>query len=237
VCCQVSYNSAMDKLPRKTSTRSDVDAFLRDARSVTPLNRAAPRLLFAIDATASRQPTWDTATTLQHRMFEAVAGIGSLSLQLCFYRGFNELKSSSWVSDAASLGRLMRSVHCEGGHTQIERLLRHALREHRQAAIRALVFIGDAVEENPDDLCALAGECGLLSMPLFLFQEGTDSRVESTFRSMARLSRGAYAHFDAASAERLAELLAAVARYAAGGRMALESQANAATRALLQQLP
>jgi len=233
----VSYNTPMDKLPRKTSSRSDVDAFLRDARSVVPVGSATPRLLFAIDATASRQPTWDTATMLQHRMFEAVTGVGSLSLQLCFYRGFNELKSSAWVGNAASLGRLMRSVHCEGGHTQIGRLLRHGLREHRKAPIRALVFIGDAVEENPDDLCAIAGECGLLSLPLFLFQEGADSRVESTFRSMARLSRGAYAHFDAASAERLAELLSAVARYAAGGRMALESQTNSATRALLQQLP
>jgi hypothetical protein len=227
----------MEKLPETRSKSRDIDAFIERSRSAVAVNRTDPRLLFAIDATASRQPTWDTAATLQHRMFAAVASAGTLSLQLCFYRGFNELKASPWIGDTASLSRLMRSVRCEGGHTQIARLLRHAVREHREHAIRALVFIGDAVEEAPDDLCALAGECGLLGLPLFVFQEGHQPGVEATFRSMAKLSRGAYARFNSASAERLAELLSAVARYAVGGRLALASAGDAGAQMLLTQLP
>lgn len=227
----------MSKLPDKSSASRDIDAFLARASKAVAANHGNPRLLFAIDATASRQPTWDTAAQLQHHMFAAAAKVGNLSLQLCFYRGIGELKASPWIADTESLSRLMRRVRCEGGHTQIARLLRHALREHQKAPIRAVIFIGDAVEESPDDLCALAGECGLRGLPLFVFQEGLDTAVETTFRSLAKLSRGAYARFDNSSAGRLAELLAAVARYAAGGRRALEHAGDAGARALLTQLP
>ena len=108
--------------------------------------------------------------------------------------------------------------------------------EHRRLALRALVFIGDAVEESPDTLCDLAGQCGLLKLPLFLFQEGREPAVEKTFRSMARLSGGAWARFDSSSAATLASLLGAVARYAAGGRAALENSSGESARLLLQQL-
>jgi hypothetical protein len=130
----------------------------------------------------------------------------------------------------------MATVRCEGGLTQIARLLNHALSEHRKRPVRALVFIGDAVEENPDKLCDLAGQCGLLKLPLFLFQEGHDQEVERTFRSMAGLSGGAYARFDSTSADTLAALLGAVARYARGGRVALENSSGDSDRLLLKQL-
>jgi hypothetical protein len=130
----------------------------------------------------------------------------------------------------------MAKVHCEGGHTQIARLLRHAMGEHRKIALRALVFIGDAVEESPDTLCDLAGQCGLLQLPLFLFQEGREPAVEKTFRAMARLSGGAWARFDSGSAAALAGLLGAVACYASGGRTALENSSGESARLLLQQL-
>ena len=130
----------------------------------------------------------------------------------------------------------MGSVFCEGGHTQIARLLRHALTEQRKSRARALVFIGDALEENPDTVCDLAGQCGLLKLPLFLFQEGANSQVEQTFRSMARLSGGAYARFDARSAHKLAALLGAVASFAAGGRAALENTTGDSAKLLLEQI-
>jgi hypothetical protein len=130
----------------------------------------------------------------------------------------------------------MGSVRCEGGHTQIGRLLKHAQAEHRKATVRALVFIGDAVEESPDGLCNLAGQCGMLRLPLFLFQEGRDRAVEQTFRTMAKLSGGAYAHFDSNSADKLAGLLGAVASFARGGHAALEKRGGDSARLLLQQL-
>ena len=205
--------------PRST----EVDAFLRDlhnAPAVRP-EGGRGRLIFALDATASREPTWDRACRLQGEMFEATAALGGLDVRLMFYRGFSECKASRWMSTAADLHRAMRAVSCLGGETQIERILGHTIAETQKRRVNALVFVGDAMEENVDRLCRQAGELGLLGVPIFLFHEGSDPRAERAFRQMAKLSRGAYLRFDAASADRLKELLGAVAVYAAGGYRAL----------------
>jgi hypothetical protein len=179
------------------------------------------RLIFALDATASREPTWDQACRIQGEMFEATAALGGLDLQLVFYRGYNECKASRWLCTAADLHRVMRSVSCVGGETQIERVLTHAMRETGTRKVNALVFVGDAIEEKLDRLCRLAGELGTLGVPVFLFHEGSDPDAEAAFRQMATLSKGAYCSFSLDSIGRLRELLAAVAVYATGGRDAL----------------
>ena len=115
----------------------------------------------------------------------------------------------------------MRAVSCIGGETQIERVLAHAIAESKKQRVDALVFVGDAMEENADRLCGLAGELGLLGTPVFVFHEGGDAVAGRAFRQIAQLSHGAYLSFDTASADRLKELLAAVAVYAAGGYRAL----------------
>ena len=226
----------MAKPPSRRSSSQEVQQFLQKSSDIALFVDKQPRLLFAIDATASRQPTWDSACHQQRRMFDATHKTASLAVQLCYYRGFNEFFASPWLTDSETLGRQMSRVQCEGGHTQIARLLRHAMGEHGKAKLRALVFIGDAVEENPDTLCDLAGRCGLLGLPLFLFQEGQLPQVEQTFRSMARISGGAWARFDAQSAATLASLLGAVASFAAGGRAALENNGSEGAKLLLRQL-
>jgi len=226
----------MARVPVRRSTSREIGQFLERSRNITEFVTRQPRLLFALDATASRQPTWDRASHLQQEMFRAASDIAALAVQLCYYRGHGEFVAGRWLGDAAQVSRLMARVHCQGGLTQIARLLRHAQGEHRKAPVRALVFIGDAVEENPDTLCKLAGQCGILGLPLFLFQEGGDAGVERTFRSMAQVSGGAWARFNANSADTLAALLGAVARYAAGGRAALENSASDGAKLLLQQL-
>jgi hypothetical protein len=100
--------------------------------------------------------------------------------------------------------------------------------------------VGDCMEEDIDQLSQLAGELGLIGVPVFLFQEGDEPRATRAFKEIARLSRGAYCRFDAGSARQLRELLTAVAVYATGGRKALEnlsgeSKGGAAVR-LLEQL-
>ncbi len=226
----------MAKLPTRRSSSAAITGFIQRSKTITHFAERQARLIFAIDATASRQPTWDSACRQQASMFNATSEITALTVQLCFYRGYDELRASRWLGDTDAVHDAMRKVRCQGGHTQIGRLLKHARQEHRRQPVRALVFIGDAVEEAPDSLCASAGECGMLGLPLFLFQEGRQPQVEDTFRTMARLSGGAYARFDQGSAERLAQLLGAVARYATGGRAALENQAGDGARILLDQL-
>jgi hypothetical protein len=201
----------------------EVEKFLKalDRAPAVRTEGGRGRLIFAMDATASREASWERACRIQGEMFEATAALGGLDVRLVFYRGFNECKASRWMTGAADLHRAMRAVSCQGGETQIERVLAHAIAETGRRRVGALVFVGDAIEENVDRLCQQAGELGLRGVPVFLFHEGSDRRVAAAFREMARLSHGAYLNFDLASADRLRELLGAVAVYAAGGYRAL----------------
>ena len=225
----------------KVSENASVAAFVEKMRTMAPPTTGGHgRLCFAMDATMSRQPTWDMAMALQADMFRAVKAIGGLDVQLVYFRGAGECRASKWVSDPDALARLMTSVHCAGGYTQIGRVLSHARRECDVRRISALVHVGDCMEENVDDLCGRAGELALLGVPVFLFQEGRDASAERAFREIARLTRGAWCRFDAGSAAQLKDLLSAVAVYAAGGRKALEtlrlSAAGRGAQLLLEQM-
>jgi hypothetical protein len=213
---------ASTETPAAASSRSDVDAFLKQARALGPrTDGKRGRLVFALDATMSRQPTWDLACKLQAEMFEETTAVGGLDVQLVYYRGISECRASQWVSNPARLASLMEKIDCRGGHTQIGRVLGHVRAESKRERVDAFVFVGDAMEEKVDDLCALAGELGLLGVPAFVFQEGRDPIAERAFREIARLTKGAWCPFDAGAAAQLRELLRAAAAYAAGGRAAL----------------
>ncbi len=227
--------------PTPVSSRPEIDTFIERVRSLGPAAATDKRgrLIFALDATMSRQPTWDTACTLQAEMFREAARAGGLDIQLVYFRGLNECRASGWVTGSGKLAELMSRIDCRGGHTQIGKVLGHARQENARQKVQALVFVGDAMEEKLDDLCATAGELGLLGVPAFMFQEGHDTVAENAYREVARLSRGAYCHFDTGAAHELGELLRAVAAYAAGGKKALaELSARGArgARVLLAQL-
>lgn len=228
--------------PAPTSSRPEIEAFLEQVKSLGPSTNPSGRrgrLVFALDATMSRQPTWDSACALQADMFREAASIGGLDIQLVYFRGLTECRASGWVAASVKLAELMEKIDCRGGHTQIGKVLRHARQEHGKQKIQALVFVGDAMEEAVDDLCVTAGELGLLGVPVFMFQEGGDPVAESAYREIARLSRGAYCRFDTGSAKELGELLRAVAAYAAGGIKALSdlsAKKAGAARMLLTQL-
>lgn len=223
------------------SSRAEIEAFIHRARSLAPPVEPGGRgrLIFALDATMSRQPTWDQACRLQADMFTEAAAIGGLDVQLAYYRGLSECRASRWASDARMLGGLMEKIDCRGGHTQIGRILAHAKRESETKKVQALVFVGDAMEEALDDLCASAGELGLRGIPAFMFQEGSDPVAERAFREIARLTRGAYCRFDPGAAHQLGELLRAAAAFAAGGVKALNdlsARRHAGAQKLLAQL-
>ncbi len=224
-------------VPEAKSRPQEIEAFLAAARTMAPTATADGhgRLIFALDATMSRQPTWDTALKLQAEMFEEAAKVGGLEVQLAYYRGFNECRASRWVRDGRALRDLMTTIDCRGGHTQIGRILAHARQETARKKVNVLVFVGDAMEEKIDDLAAVAGELGMLGVRVFIFQEGRDQSVERAFREIARLSGGAYARFDVNAAGQLAELLRAAAVYAAGGLKAL-AKGGAGAQLLLGQL-
>lgn len=231
-------------LPNPTQPSPRVAALLDKVR------RNRPRLIFALDATASREATWDMAMQLQAQMFEEAARIGGLDVQLLYYRGHDEVRQSEWLSDAPELISQMSKIKCMGGATKIARVLRHIRAEHEREKISAAIFIGDAVEELPRELYAAATDLGV---PMFMFQEGDGEvifldqrgeissmsppqKVEQVFREIARLSGGAYGKFDTGAATKLGELLRAVAAFAAGGMAALASQNTDSARKLLGQM-
>jgi hypothetical protein len=215
--------------------RSEVDEFLKRMRN-GPTMGGEGRLIFALDATASRQSTWDLACSLQGQMFQEVASIGGLKVQLVYYRGLSECKASRWISESSQLLRLMERLDCRAGRTQIEKILVHATRETGTLPVSAVVFVGDALEETTDKLFREAHELGRLKVPAFMFQEGDAPEVEQAFREIARLTGGAYCRFDRGAAKQLSELLRAVSLYAVGGLAALEGRNDAGSVQLIAQL-
>lgn len=218
------------------SDKSEIEAFVRQARALGATASGSGRLILALDATMSRQPTWDLACTLQGEMFDAAGKAGSLAVQLVYFRGLGECRSSAFVTQTESLKRLMTRIECRSGHTQIGKVLAHALKQTASAKVNALVYIGDAMEENVDDLAEKAGQLGLHGVPVFVFQENRDAGAEIAFKEIARLSKGAWFRFDRSAAANLAGLLSAVAVFATGGLKALEASNRPEDRLMIQHL-
>jgi hypothetical protein len=217
--------------------KSELDTFLEEVKQLASTSSGTRgRLIFALDATASRQPTWDTACTLQADMFREAATVGGLDMQLVYYRGLGECKVSTWISDPGRLGKIMSGIMCRSGETQIGKVLTHAAKETTLLPVSALVFVGDAFEEEEDTVIPKAAELGRLGMRAFMFQEGNDRGVEHVFREIAQLTKGAYCRFDPGAARQLADLLKAVAVYATGGLTALAGRKDSGAVRLLTQL-
>jgi hypothetical protein len=213
---------------KETATESTkVDTFLASK------GIGAGRLIFGLDATGSRESTWDLAMGLQAEMFREAALIGKIEMQLVYYRGLGECRSTLWHREAAQLLASMQKIRCQTGMTQIGRVLSHVEREGAKEPVSALIFIGDAMEESPDTLISAAFK---LKTPAFMFQEGDDALAKRTFEDIARATGGAYARFDAGAGKRLSELLRAVAAFAAGGVAALQGRKDEASKLLIAQM-
>jgi hypothetical protein len=192
-----------------TKPLSRVQAFLAREKAA---GEVAPKLIFALDATGSRQPTWDQACELQASMFTAAGN--HIRARLVYYRG-NEFQAPGEWFNSVTLATKMRGITCRAGMTQIAAVLRHAL-DAVEPKLKGVVFIGDAMEgDEADELYELAGMLGTKKIPVFMFQEGDSESVGRIFAEIARLSGGAHCRFDAGSADQLKELLWAIGSYAA----------------------
>jgi hypothetical protein len=218
--------------------KSQLDTFLDEIKQLGSSGDGSGRgrIIFALDATASRQPTWDTACKLQADMFREVASAGGLEVQLAYYRGDGECKFSRWTADTKHLTKLMTGIACLSGHTQLQKVLSHTQKETKLLKVSAFIFIGDALEENPDEVIPEACELGRLGVPAFMFQEGDNHDVERVFREIASVTKGAYCRFDPGAARELGQLLKAVAVFAVGGVAALSGRNDAASIKLLGQM-
>lgn len=216
---------------------SRVDQFLAKA---TGKSSVRGNLIFALDATGSREATWDIAAHLQSQMFKEVAAIGGLDVMAVYFRGSTnidaECKASNWMSDPTRLAAYMTGIRCRAGLTQLVRVLDLALRESDKRKIGAMVYVGDDLEEPREHLVPLARRLADLGIPVFIFQEGNNPEAEMVFREITQVTKGAYQRFDQNSSKQLGELLRAVAAFAVGGVAALEKQGSEAAKLLLGQI-
>src|SRR5207249_1100572 len=125
----------------KSSTAEDIATFVAKARAMSPLAAGSRgRLVFALDATMSRQPTWDLACALQADMFREAAALGLLKVPVFMFqeghdataeRAFREiarLTGGAWCrfdpGAAAQLRELLRAAaaYAAGGREALKRL-------------------------------------------------------------------------------------------------------------------
>ena len=232
----VQKEKSAQRLDVGKSSSGDISAFLAVAERVKPAADGKGRVVLALDATMSRQPTWDLAVEIQGQMFEAVSASTPLQMQLVFFRGYGECRASDWARDGKTLANRMSKINCQAGRTQIGKVLSHARKTHKETPISAVVYIGDAMEENPDTLGHRAGELGMLGVPVFVFQEGHDRMAEIAFKEIARLTRGGWFRFDLKSPGVLKDLLSSIAVYATGGLRALTARGHKSDRILIEHL-
>lgn len=237
-----SKSKSIDEFLSESNRSKSVKEFLSKADQMATRSPKSNigRLLFAMDATASREHSWDMACQIQADMFMTTQAIGSLEISLCYYRGYNEFHAFDWTENATQLRDQMLQVHCLAGQTQVQQTLEHALASCVKQKIKAVVFVGDCFEESVDKVATTAGKLGMLGVPVFIFHEGHDPVAANAFKHIAQLTNGAYCPFDQNSVAQLKELLCAVAAFAVGGITALEKQSqqgNKLARSLVKQLP
>ena len=131
--------------------------------------------------------------------------------------------------DARELANQMSRIVCVSGQTQIGKILAHIRKEHGAQPVSAAVFVGDMCEETA---YALQDAATGLGVRVFVFQEGDDVLAAEIFQKIVKLTNGAYSKFHSGSARELAELLRAVASFAAGGLTALSDFRRDAARKL-----
>ncbi|MGD0076913.1 MAG: VWA domain-containing protein [Candidatus Binataceae bacterium] len=219
-----------------TSVTSTDNTPIRTAADGQHLALPKGRLIFALDATQSREATWAIARTVTADMFRAAAPVGKLDVKLMHFRGGHEspasCRYSKWVGSGEQLVQLINKIDCQSGPTQIGKVLNHALDEIKQVPVGALVFIGDAMEEDLETLAAQALKLGNAGCPIYIFHEdhrdltgAPDTRTRNAFKLLALKSGGEYFEFSPATSravDQLTEQLGAVARLAVGDTEALE---------------
>ena len=230
-------NKDLPLAPRGKS--NEVAAFVEAARRVPAPSQTRGRLIFALDATMSRQPTWDLAQSLQGSMFEAAAGRWRPRRATRLFPRLERMprlelrfgRAGARRAHEPDRGARRQDADPPGARPR-------ARRGQAARKVGALVFVGDAMEESPDPLPRVAGELALAGVKAFMFQEGGRPAARRAFQEIARLTGGAYGAFDAGAAARLEALLRAAAAYAAGGQAALASagRADADARPLLAQM-
>jgi hypothetical protein len=204
-----------------------------------------PRVILAL-ANHAQTAGWDRAKVLQREMFQAAAGSG-LAMKFAFYGADNAAGvgrcriTTRWITDAGDMAGVMDRAECNCGcYVNIRDVLGQAVKEAEDRPLRAVIIVGDAFHDDPDDLdeaAICANQLRRAGTRVFLMQLGDDLITTRRLQYLARISGGAYFRFDPRTQERqFSEMLKAVSAYAAGGEEAVKMTGGQAATLLLQHL-
>lgn len=192
------------------------------AAALAPKNRR-PRLVFAIDATASREPAWQAARDTTDALFDALPG--QLDVALAVHGGSRLHTFTGFTADPAGLRGTAAGIECQAGGTQLVEVL---ARSRDAGDVKLVVYIGDVFEEDADEAAAVADTLRLRGCRVVILHDrgqapAYDPSVE-VFQDIARRTGGAVLLFDARSKGKLREILEAVATLAVGGVKLLQER-------------
>lgn len=217
--------SANAKAPSLAST----DATTRGdpaliAQALAPA-RDRPRLVFAIDATASREPAWQAAKATTDALFHALPG--QLDIALAVHSGSRLTAFTDFASDPAPLRQAASLLQCEAGITRLLDILERT----RDASAKVLIYIGDVFEEDLQRAEHLATSLRLRGTRVIIFHDraqapSLDVSAEA-FHMIARITQGAVLPFDHTATAALRDALEAIATLAVGGVKLLQQRAPA----------
>ncbi len=192
---------------------------------------ARPRLVFGFDATASREPAWNTARKVTDALVRALPG--QLDVALAVHGGSRLHTFTDFTSDARTLRDRAAGIVCQAGATRLLAILRASL---AKPGVRVVVYIGDVYEELLGAGRRIADAMGLRGTRLIVLHDTSDPsarRDAEIFLDLARRTGGCVVPFDASAPDRLRELLAAIAAYAVGGTTLLQQKQNELPAAVL----
>jgi hypothetical protein len=186
---------------------------------------ARPRLVFAVDATASREPAWEAARQVTDALVKALPG--ALDVALAVHGGSRVHTFTGFTADAAALRDRAAGVTCQAGLTRLLPILSASL---KQSSVRVIVYIGDVFEESLTHGRRLADSLGAQGTKLIVLHDTADAsarRDAEVFWDLAKRTGGCVLPFDAGAPGRLRNILSAVAVYAVGGEKLLREQRHA----------
>lgn len=203
-------------------------------------SESRPRLLFTMDATASREPSWNVAKEITGAMFEAVPG--ALDVALAYHGGGRLQEITPFSASAKAFLDKLHMVQCRAGCTALNKILNAAIDIPR---LKALIYVGDCFEESTIEAVELAQQLKLKGVRCFMFHDtssgnqGYDVKTARTiFEQIAQITGGALLPFDENSPGMVKALLEAIAIFASLGIKALEQKTKylPAARLLLDQM-
>src|SRR5271165_2696119 len=212
-----------------TAAASTAAALLSAQERVEPPTETAapsrPRLVFAVDATASREPAWAAARRVTDALVKALPG--ELDVALAVHGGSRVHTFTAFTNDARTLRDRAAGVSCQAGMTRLLPILATTL---KQQSVRVVIYIGDVFEESLPHGRDLADSLGARGTKLIVLHDTSDNgarRDAEIFWDLAKRTGGCVLPFNANTPDRLRDILSAVAVYAVGGEKLLRERRHA----------